>query len=133
MGYGTKLTTNPSLPSGHAAPQASLGIFLRLQGRDAHFQCGQTVFDIMQLRLCRLLAGPGIGGQLRHRIEFLTLHQIQTSDRLIDARPCKGLDLLAEACKGGDRAAGHTGEVVEKTRSVAHSCQPLSADSPRPV
>ena len=45
MGYGTKLTTNPSLPSGHAAPQASLGIFLRLEGRDTRFQSSQALPD----------------------------------------------------------------------------------------
>src|SRR5689334_25273329 len=63
-GYGTKLTTIPSLASPSSAPQASRSRFLRLQRGDSRLEVADPLQQVLYLRLCRLLPCAGVGGQL---------------------------------------------------------------------
>ena len=94
--------------------------FWCFQRRDSHFQCGEAFLEIMKLRLGRLLTGPGVGGKLRHGVQFLPLHQIEPADGLVDAGTSHRLDLLAQPRERGNRTAGDTGQIVEELRPLGH-------------
>ena len=67
------------------------------------------------LRLGRLLAGAGVGGEFLDRLQFLPPHQIEPLDQVVEAGAEHRLGLLAQPGEGGDRAAGHTGKVIEES------------------
>ena len=126
--YGLRDQVNHEIPAYRAdTPRRKPHpvLFLRLEGRDTHFQCGQALADILQLRLRRLLAGSALAAN--SAIASSSSRFTRSSRRIASSMRAraKRLDLLAEACQRGNRAAGHAGEIVEKTRSLAHSCQPL--------
>src|SRR5579859_2505775 len=126
-GYGTQLTTNPSLPRHSAAPQALRIIFRCFQGRDPDFKCGETLAQVMKFRLRCFLAGTGVGGQFGHGIQFLTPHQIESANGLVDARTGHRLELLAQAGDRRQSATGDARQVIEELWPFGHGVNPLVA------
>ena len=131
-GLRDRLTTNPSLPR-QTRRAASLTRHLSASSRPATraSRTASRCRTSRELRLRCLLARARVGGQFRHGVQFLALHQVQPADRLVDPRPRQRLDLLAQPGQRRDRPAGHAGEVVEETRPIS-SCQPTPPSRPAP-
>ena len=71
-------------------------------------------------RLGRLLPGARVGGQFRHRVHLVAPHQVQPANCLVNACPHHRLDFLADPHQRGQRAAGHTSNVIENPGALGH-------------
>jgi ADP-L-glycero-D-manno-heptose 6-epimerase len=92
----------------------------RFQYRDSGLQCRKPDLQGRDLGVGGLLAVAGVGGEFLNRLEFLAPHQIHPLDQIIHPGPHHRLGFVPQPGQGGNRTAGHTGNVIKKSRTISH-------------
>jgi ADP-L-glycero-D-manno-heptose 6-epimerase len=91
-----------------------------LQRGHPRLECSKTGFQTPDLSLGGLLASAGIGGKFLDGLQFLPPHEVEPLDQVVHPGTHHRLGFLAQSGEGGDRTAGHTGDVVEESGPIAH-------------